>query len=296
MRIVNALQKAGEVVAVTGDGINDAPALNKADVGIAMGIAGTEVSKDAADIILTDDSFSTIVEAVKWGRGIYNNFQRFIQFQLTVNIIAFLIAIVSQVLGHQMPFTTIHLLWINIIMDGPPALALGLEPVRKSVMRRKPIKRDAPIINKYMIRTIVLNSAFITALLLLQTKFNFLGAGTKVVGNASESQTVLFCLFAFSVLFNALNCREFGNGSIFPNLLKNKAALEIIALTAILQIFMVQCVGGFFNAIPLSAEMWGKITLVGASVVIVNEIVKFLLSLTKRSAKMAVRQARNMRA
>ncbi|WP_131067445.1 cation-translocating P-type ATPase, partial [Clostridioides difficile] len=107
MRIVSALQKSGDVVAVTGDGINDAPALSKADVGIAMGISGTEVSKNAADIILTDDSFSTIVKGIKWGRGIYDNFQRFVQFQLTVNVIAFLVAIISQVMGQEMPFTTI---------------------------------------------------------------------------------------------------------------------------------------------------------------------------------------------
>ncbi|WP_052348482.1 cation-translocating P-type ATPase, partial [Clostridioides difficile] len=112
MRIVSALQKSGDVVAVTGDGINDAPALSKADVGIAMGISGTEVSKNAADIILTDDSFSTIVKGIKWGRGIYDNFQRFVQFQLTVNVIAFLVAIISQVMGQEMPFTTIQLLWV----------------------------------------------------------------------------------------------------------------------------------------------------------------------------------------
>ena len=292
MRIVSALQKNGEVVAVTGDGINDAPALNKADVGIAMGIAGTEVSKNAADIILTDDSFSTIVEAIKWGRGIYNNFQRFIQFQLTVNIIAFMIAIISQILGYEMPFTTIHLLWINIIMDGPPALALGLEPIRATVMKRKPIRKDAPIINAYMIRTILINSTFITILLFAQIKWNFLGASAKAIGNANEVQTVLFSLFAFSVLFNALNCREFGTGSIFPNLFKNKLALEIILCTAILQIMMIQYVGGFFNALPLSLEMWLKIIGCASLIVILNELVKEGLRILKRSAKTAVRQVR----
>ena len=292
MRIVQALQKSGEVVAVTGDGINDAPALNKADVGIAMGISGTEVSKSAADIILTDDSFSTIVEAIKWGRGIYNNFQRFVQFQLTVNIIAFLIAIISQLIGEKMPFTTIHLLWINMIMDGPPALALGLEPIRASVMKRKPIKRDASIINRFMIRTIVINSLFITLLLAVQMKGNFL-RGTGITANyASERQTILFSLLAFSVLFNALNCREFGTGSIFPNLLKNKLALKVIGLTAIIQIAMIQFCGGFFNAIPLNGALWIKIILCSSLVVLINEGVKLLLRTSKRAARTAVRQVR----
>lgn len=277
MRIVQALQKNGEVVAVTGDGINDAPALTKADVGIAMGIAGTEVSKNAADIILVDDSFNTIVEAIKWGRGIYNNFQRFIQFQIGVNIVAFLIAIISQVLEYDMPFTTIHLLWINIIMDGPPALALGLEPIRASVMKRKPTPRTANIINQYMVMTIMINSFYITLLLFMQMKYNFLGASTSVVGHASEMQTVLFSLFAFTVLFNALNCREFGIASIFPNLTKNKFVVSILAITGILQILITQFMGKFFNTTPLALEMWIKILLVSSSIVIVNEVIKSAL-------------------
>lgn len=283
MRIVQALQKNGEVVAVTGDGINDAPALTKADVGVAMGIAGTEVSKNAADIILTDDSFSTIVQAIKWGRGIYNNFQRFIQFQLTVNVIAFLIAVLSQLMGYDMPFTTIHLLWINLIMDGPPALVLGLEPIRESVMKRKPTSRNASIINKFMILTIGLNSLYIAIVLYLQIKLNFLGANPNhVIGNASEVQTVLFSLFAFSVLFNAFNCREFGIASIFPNFTKNKMFLRVIALTACLQILITQFVGKFFNAVPLTANMWGKIILVGLSVIVVNEVLKLAFRIASK--------------
>ena len=289
MRIVSALQYNNEVVAVTGDGINDAPALSKADVGIAMGISGTEVSKNAADIILTDDSFSTIVKGIKWGRGIYDNFQRFVQFQLTVNVVAFLIAIISQVLGQEMPFTTIQLLWVNIIMDGPPALALGLEPVRDFVLNRKPVNRNANIISKSMIRTIILNALFITGLLLAQSTFNILNVTPE------ENETVMFSLFAFLALFNAFNCREFGSDSIIPNFTKNKLALQIISVTGIAQIFFVQIFQDFFNSVSLSIEIWIKIILVAASIVVVNEIVKLVIRLfnpkTEKNEELAIENA-----
>jgi len=275
LRIVSALQQMGEVVAVTGDGINDAPALTKADVGIAMGIAGTEVSRNAADIILTDDNFNTIVEAIKWGRGIYNNFQRYIQFTLTVNIIAFLIMILSQVMDYPLPFTTIHLLWVNIIMDGPPALALGLEPIRASVMDRKPTEKGSSIINHFMVYTIILNSAFIGLVLFLQMNFNFMGADLSYITvHGNEAQTVMFSLFACLAIFNALNCREFGLVSIRNNFFKNKVALGILAATLIIQIIVTQTASGFFDAVPLSPMMWARIIGVGSTVVVFNELVK----------------------
>lgn len=291
MRIVSALQANGEVVAVTGDGINDAPALTKADVGIAMGIAGTEVSKNAADIILTDDSFNTIVEAIKWGRGIYNNFQRYLQFTLTVNIIAFLLTIISQLLDQPLPFTTIHLLWVNIIMDGPPALALGLEPVRQTVMKRKPTSKNASIINRLMINTILINSAFMILVLLAQLKYNFLGADlSHVTHGASEGQTVIFSLFVSLVLFNALNCREFGLVSIFKNFLKNKIALLILGGTFLIQVVVTQFAGGFFHTVPLSVMMWVKIIAIGSTVVLFNELLKWglrLINQTRRRVRRA---------
>lgn len=271
MRIVQALQADGEVVAVTGDGINDAPALSKADVGIAMGISGTEVSKNAADIILTDDSFSTILKGIQWGRGIYDNFQRFVQFQLTVNVIAFLVAIISQVMGQEMPFTTIQLLWVNIIMDGPPALALGLEPVRDHVLNRKPVNRKANIISKSMTFTIGLNALFITSILMIQSTYNVLNASLE------QQETVMFALFAFSALFNAFNCREFNADSIIPNFFKNTLALKIIAITGIAQIIFTQVFRDFFNSVPLEVTLWIKVVLLASTVVIVNEIVKLII-------------------
>lgn len=271
MRIVSALQSNNEVVAVTGDGINDAPALSKADVGIAMGISGTEVSKSAADIILTDDSFTTIIDGIKWGRGIYENFQRFIQFQLTVNIVAFLIAILSQIMGREMPFTTIQLLWVNIIMDGPPALALGLEPVREYVLNRKPINRKANIITKSMVVNIIINASLIVIAVYSQYLYNFLGA------SPNEQGTVIFSLFAFNALFNAFNCREFGLNSAVTNFFKNKLAIQVIVLTGTLQILLIQLCPGLFNAVSLDLNMWIKIILSSSIVLLVNELIKFFL-------------------
>lgn len=173
MRVVKALKAQGNVVAVTGDGINDAPAIKNADVGIAMGIAGTEVTKEASDIVLLDDSFSTIMKAVQWGRAIYENFKRFIQFQLTVNVSSVVVVVCSILAGFETPFTALELLWINIIMDGPPALTLGLEPIRDDILNHPPTRRDENIISRSMISRIFVNGIFISIVFMLQHFTNF---------------------------------------------------------------------------------------------------------------------------
>lgn len=276
MRVVKVLKEEKNVVAVTGDGINDAPAIKNADVGIAMGIAGTEVTKEASDMVLLDDSFSTIIKAVQWGRGIYENFKRFIQFQLTVNVSSVVVVIASILAGFPAPFTALELLWINIIMDGPPALTLGLEPIREDLLKHPPTKRNANIISRKMLIRIFANGIFISIVFMLQHFTNFLGA------TQAEAATVLFTLFVLFQLFNAFNCRELDDTPMFKNLLKNKLMLGVFLIVLVLQILITQVGTAVFETTPLSAAMWGKMLLTAFSVVVINEICKGVKHIVKK--------------
>lgn len=276
MRVVKLLKADGNVVAVTGDGINDAPALKNADVGIAMGISGTEVSKAASDIVLLDDSFATITKAVQWGRGIYENFQRFIQFQLTVNLSAVTVILAAILLGFSSPFTALQLLWINIIMDGPPALTLGLEPIREDLMKRRPIRRDASIVSGNMLWRIVANGVFISLLMMMQLLFNFLN------GTPEQTSTILFTLFVLIQLFNAFNCRELSNRSILNNISGNKLMVAVFAATLGIQAIITQFGGVVFDTVALPLDMWLKMIAVAASVIIVSELIKAVQRMLNR--------------
>ena len=279
LRVVKLFKEMGEVVAVTGDGINDAPAIKHADVGIAMGKTGSEITKETADVILLDDSFTSVVKAVSFGRSVFRNLRRFIMFQLSVNISALLFITVCAVIGVPSPFTTLELLWINVIMDGPPALTLGLEKPDGDLMIFKPVKRDTPILSKKMMKRIALSSVYTATILLVQYFFNFMGV------KEYERLGTVFSLFVTFQLFNAFNCRNLGSESVFYGLNKNKLMVITFVFTFVLQIFIVSLTPSLFGISSLSVISWLKIIGVGVSVIVFSEIYKLIYRKKKANKK-----------
>lgn len=263
--LVKRFQQMGEVVAMTGDGTNDAPALNHAEVGIAMN-NGTDVAKEAADIILLDNSFPSIILGVKWGRSLYKNIQHFILFQLTINVVAILIACIGPFIGIDLPFTVTQMLWVNLIMDTFAALALATEPANDAVMKDKPRSPKAFIITKPMWYEIfgvgIIFFIFLVTLLY-----------TKVV-----SLTEFFTIFVLLQWWNLFNARVFGQRrSIFDGLLKNPAFAGIALVILVGQFLIVQYGGAMFRTEPLSMETWGLI-LAGTSIVTVARELMYQIS------------------
>ncbi|EEH38099.1 calcium-transporting ATPase [Paracoccidioides lutzii Pb01] len=252
MKIVRALQARGDVVAMTGDGVNDAPALKKADIGISMGLLGTDVAKEAADMILTDDDFSTILRAIEHGKGIFYNIQNFITFQLSTSVAALSLVLFSTMLGFKNPLNAMQILWINILMDGPPAQSLGVEPVDPSIMSRPPRSKHARVLTKPLIRR-VLTSAM---LIMLGTFAIYVhqmtdhtdeisGAHSRVV--TSRDTTMTFTCFVLFDMFNALTCRSEaksilrGELPLFGNRMFNYAVFgSLVAQACVIYLPMLQ--------------------------------------------------------
>ncbi|MBO5714348.1 MAG: calcium-translocating P-type ATPase, PMCA-type, partial [Clostridia bacterium] len=275
LKIVKALKSMGEVVAVTGDGINDAPAIRHADVGVAMGISGSEITKETADVVLLDDSFSTVVKAITFGRNVYRNLQRFILFQLSVNVSALLFITTCALLGLDTPFNALQLLWINIIMDGPPALTLGLERASDNLMNLKPIRKDQSIVNKTMLLRIIFKGVFIVGIVLLQHLTNFMKVGF------SERSGTVFTLFILFQLFNAFNSRELGDRSIFKNVGKNKVMIVTFASIFLLHAVIVTLFPTVFGVGRLSFLTYIKCIFLSVTVVLVSELYKLLYKIIK---------------
>ena len=253
LRLVRSLKRSGEVVAVTGDGTNDAPALNNADVGIAMGKTGTAIAKEAAAIILLDDSFASVVNAVLWGRSLYANIQRFIIFQLTINVTALTIAVVGPFVGVELPLTVIQMLWINLIMDTFAALALATEPPDPSVMDRPPRRSSDFIVTPGMARWI-----FGTGIVLV---IFFLWALLRMEGHTGalvlREQTLFFSVFVMIQFWNLFNVRAYGSGQgFFARFRGNGMFYAIAGAILVGQIVIVSFGGKAFRVTPLGWLDW----------------------------------------
>ena len=271
-RLVQLLQQKGAVVAVTGDGTNDAPALNHAQVGLSMG-TGTSVAKEASDITLLDDSFHSIATAVMWGRSLYKNIQRFIVFQLTINFVAFLIVLLGSVIGTELPLTVTQMLWVNLIMDTFAALALASIPPSETVMLEKPRRSTDFIISKAMRSNILgVGSIFLIVLLGMIYYFDHSAKGMDV-----HNLTIFFTFFVMLQFWNLFNARVFGTtDSAFKGLSKSYG-MELIVLAILVgQFLIVQFGGAVFRTEPLDWQTWLLIIGVSSMVLWVGELVRLV--------------------
>lgn len=267
VRIVETLKKRGNTASMTGDGVNDAPALKRAAIGVAMG-SGTDVAKESADMLLQDDNFATIVRAVREGRTIFDNIRRFVRFQLSTNIGAILTITSSSVMGLPVPFNPIQVLWINIIMDGPPAQSLGVEPPEKDVMERPPLKEEI-IPRKNLVKIGIAGLVMTAGTLGLY--YYLLNVGTDLM----KAMTMAFTVFVMYQIFNVFNCRA-ADGS---NGFSNKFLLIAVFASLMLQICVIYVpfLQGVFRTTALSLLDWFYVVIIAGTIIISDWLVERMI-------------------
>ena len=269
MRIVNTLKRKGNVVAMTGDGVNDVPALKNADIGIAMGKSGSDVAKEAADMILTDDNFATIVGAIEEGKSIYNNIKNFLRFQLSTTVAAVLTITTSTLLGWPLPLNPIQILWVNVIMDGPPAQSLSVEPTDKDVMKRPPRDPRENILSRWIINTVVMTAVLMTigTLVLYHLALN---SGVS----EARARTIAFTVFVMFQMFNSLNCRSKDKSFFKLGVFTNRYLVAAVIFATLTQagILYIPIAADIFGTVPLSLGEWMVILGVASLVFIFEEL------------------------
>lgn len=276
IRIVRAWQSSGEIVAMTGDGVNDAPALKQADIGVAMGITGTEVSKDAASVILTDDNFSTIVKAVENGRNIYNNIKNSIKFLLSGNLSAIIAVLYCAIINLPMPFAAVHLLFINLLTDSMPAIAIGMEKSNGNLLKEKPRGRNESILNKELLKIVAFEGIIIS----IFTIISFYGGNPNL--NPKAASTMAFSTLCLARLFHGFNCR--GNQSIFKlgittNIYSICAFLVgVLLLSTVLFIPPLKIV---FNVVSLSGNQYLLLIFCAIMPTVIIQLLKIIVSYKK---------------
>ncbi|CAF3913549.1 unnamed protein product, partial [Rotaria magnacalcarata] len=281
--IASKINPTREVVAVTGDGTNDGPALKKADVGFAMGIQGTDVAKEASDIILVDDNFNSIVKAVMWGRNVYDSIAKFLQFQLTVNVVAVFCAFIGACIVKESPLRAVQMLWVNLIMDTLASLALATEVPTEELLTRLPYGRTRPLISRTMMKNILGHAIYQLGVMLFilfagPTVFDMDdGRPVDSVFKPSEHFTMIFNVFVLMTLFNEINCRKIhGEQNVFRGIFTNPIFYGIWVVTFVVQIVLVQYGSVAFSCVALTFEQWMWCLFFGVTVLLWNQIVNLI--------------------